>query len=116
MKGSSNIVSSVHCLAQAKAHFESFCREHPGGKGERLFKSYIAKLNWIVSDLTSNYNLPESVREGIKAEWNSDVFSVPAITEKVSLLNPSQRELIELTIDAMLNGEEIQILDTNQTK
>lgn len=112
MKASSNIISAIHCLAQAKEHFESFCREHKGSKGEHLFSSYIKKLNWIYSDLNSNIHLPESVREGIKAEWNSDVFSVPAIAEKVALLNPEQRELIESVVDGMLAGEEINIVDT----
>ena len=37
---------------------------------------------------------------------------MPAINEKVALLSPEQREIIEETIDAMLAGEEVEIIDT----
>lgn len=114
MKGGANIISAVHCLAQAKAHFESFCREHPATKGERLFSGYGKKIEWIYKDIQTIPVLPDTVRQGIKAEWESDVFSVPAIAEKSALLNPEQREMVELMIDAMLAGEEVQIVDTNQ--
>jgi hypothetical protein len=30
------------------------------------------------------------------------------------LLNPEQREIIESTIDAMINGEEVKIVDINE--
>lgn len=116
MKGSSNIISSIHCLSQAKAHFDSFCLEHPGTKGANIFANYSKKIEWIYKDIQTIPLLPESVREGIKAEWNSDTFAVPAIAEKVALLNPEQREMIEATIDAMLSGEEVKIVDINQTQ
>ena len=109
MKGSSNIVSSVHHLKMAYDHLESFCLEHPGTKGSRLFETYKKRLEWIVKDLVTHTELPESVREGIKHEWNSDVFAVPAIAEKSSLLNPEQREFIETVIDGLLNGEKITV-------
>jgi len=32
----------------------------------------------------------------------------------VALLNPDQREIIELTIDAMIGGEEVKIVDINE--
>ena len=49
---------------------------------------------------------------GIKEEWNSDVFCVPAITDKVSVLRPDQREMIEEIIDGMIAGEEVKFIDT----
>ena len=107
MKGSSNIVSSVHNIRQALEHFESFQREYPETKGARLFKGYGSRLEWIVKDLITHPLLTEEVRQGVKEEWESDVFSVPAINEKVALLNPQNRETIEQIVDAMLNGEEI---------
>ena len=112
MKGGSNIISGTHSIKQAFDHFESFQREYPGTKGARLFKGYNEKLEWVFKDLLRHPFLTESVREGIKAEWNSDVFAVPAIIDKVALLTPEQREFIEVTIDAMLEGEEI-IVESN---
>lgn len=111
MKGSSNIISGIHCLAQAFEHFASFRREHPQSAGDKLFKNYNGKLEWIANDLMTHPFLPQAVRDGIKKEWNSDVFAVPAIAERAALLNPEQRELVETVIEAMLNGEEIKVTD-----
>ena len=98
MKGSSNIISGIHCLAQAFEHFDSFRREYPGSAGDRVFKNYNQKLEWIARDLISHPFLSKEVREGVSNEWDSDVFAIPAITEKIALLNPVQREIIEKMI------------------
>lgn len=115
VKGS-NIVSAVHHLKMAKEHFEDFRREFPEAMGSRLFKTYIAKIDWIFKDLLAYPHLTPGIREGFKAEIESDVFAVPAISEKVALLNPQQRDLIEATIDAMLSGVEIKISDIPESK
>jgi hypothetical protein len=110
MKGS-NIVSAIHHLRMAKEFFESFRRDYPSSRGDKLFGSYINKVEFIYKDMISYPHLNDEVRDGIRAEWQSDVFAVPALFEKIPLLNPEQRELIETTIDAMLNGEEIKIVE-----
>lgn len=112
MRGQSNIVGGIHSIKQAHDHFQLFEFEHPNTKGAALFNSYRKKLHWIYRDLISNPALTQEVREGIKQEWESDCFDVPAITEKVELLNPKQRELIESIVDAMIRGEEINVFDT----
>lgn len=55
--------------------------------------------------------MTQEVRDGIKNEIKSDVFAVPAILEKIALLSPDQRDLIESAIDAMLNGIEVKMKD-----
>lgn len=107
LKMGSNIVSAVHNMRIAKEQFADFQREHPASKGAKLFGMYEGKLDWIVKDLITNPFLPEDVILGIKQEWESDVFAIPEINDKVSLLPPDKRELIETLIDAMLAGEEI---------
>lgn len=109
MKGGSDIISAIHCMKQAHEHFQSFAREYPGTKGERLMNNYSGKLEWFAKDLITHPSLPEGVREGIRKEWQSDVFAVPAINEKISLLNPAQREMVEAVIDALLKGEQIEM-------
>lgn len=111
MKGGANIISSIQNIRQAKEHFESFKREHPNTKGATLFGGYSKRLDWIFNDLVSHPLLTDEVRKGVRQEWESDVFSVPAINEKVALLNPEQREAVEAIIDSMLSGEEIVIKD-----
>ena len=110
MRGS-NIVSAIHSLKMAQEFFSDFTREFPDSAGSRLFDKYNKRVDWILNDLITHPCLPEYVREGIKEELKSDVFTVPAIVEKVSLLRPEQRETIETLIDAALNGEEFRIVD-----
>jgi len=111
MKGS-NIISAIHHLRMAEEHYADFIREFPESMGTRLFKSYIAKIKWIYTDIISHPYITQEVRDGIKNEISSDIFAIPAINDKVALLNPEQREMIEDTIDAMLSGENVKIIDT----
>ena len=103
----SNIVSAVHNLRIAKEQFADFQREYPASKGAKIFSMYEGRLDWIVKDLLTNPFLPEDVIQGIRQEWESDVFAIPEIHDKISLLAPDKRELIETLIDALLSGEEI---------
>jgi hypothetical protein len=112
MKGS-NIISAIHHLKLSQEHYEDFVREYPDSAGSRLFKSYVNKIQWISTDILTHPSISEEVKVGIKKELSSDVFAVSAITEKAALLSPSQREMIEDTIDAMLAGEEVKIVDIN---
>jgi hypothetical protein len=114
MKGSGNIVSAIHHLKMASDHFQSFNFEHPGTRGARLFESYRKRIAWIVTDLRTNNDLPDIAREGVKREWDSDVFAVPAIAEKAALLSPGQREFLETMIERLLEGEVFKIIE-NQT-
>jgi len=111
---SANIISAIQNLIMAKEQFEDFCRQFPETKGEKLFKTYSNKISWIFKDIVTHPFLTEEVRAGIKKEINSDVFAVPAILEKVALLTPEQRDMIEATLDAMINGEEVKIVDINE--
>jgi len=106
-----NIIGAIQNLRMAKDQFEDFIRQYPDSAGSKLFKRYIDKISWIFVDIVSIPSITEEVRTGIRKEIVSDVFAVPAILEKVALLSPEQREMIEDTIDAMLAGEEIKILD-----
>lgn len=108
MKGNANIVSGVHNLKQAYDHFGSFERDNPNSIGAKLFRRYNKAIHRIVLDLLSMPYFTDEVRDGIRAEWNSDVFTVPAIAEKSSLLNPQQREMIEEAIDKMLDGKSVR--------
>jgi hypothetical protein len=108
MKGGANIVGGLHSIRQAYEQFESFQREYPNTKGANMFKRYNDKLLWIARDLISHEHFTEEIREGLRTEWNGDVFIVPAIGEKASLLKPEQRESIENVIDKLLEGAEVE--------
>ncbi len=84
----------------AQEQFDDFCRQYPNTKGYHLFKGYSKRIDFIFSD--------------IKKEIASDVFAVPAIIEKVGLITPEQREIIENTLDAMLDGQDVKIIDIEE--
>lgn len=107
MKGADNIIGAVHALKMALDNFQVYGLEHPESRGDKLFKGYNQKIEWIYKDIITNPVLPQKVRDGIKKEWESDVFIVDAIREKITLLNPDQRELVETLIDGMLKGESV---------
>jgi len=114
MNNGANIISAIQNLKMAQEQFDDFCRQYPDSQGSRLFKKYSEKINWIFSDLITNPFVTAEVRIGIKNEIASDVFAVPAIVEKVALLTPDQRDIIESTLDALINGEEVKIIDINE--
>lgn len=113
MRGSSNIVSAIHSTRQAYEHFCSFQREYPNSKGAKLMETFNKKLSFIAREIITHPHIPQEVRDGVKKEWEGDVFSVDAIAEKVALLAEDKRSIVESIVDAMLAGEEIKIVDSN---
>lgn len=108
MRGS-DLVQAIHNLKIAYEHLDSFRRDHKNSRADNLFKTYQSKIEWIVNDFITIPYLPEEVRAGIKKEWQSDIFTIPAILEKISLLNPEQREGVEGVIDCILKGEQLKV-------
>ena len=113
VKSGANIINAIQNLKMAQEQFEDFRRQYPDTKGEKLFKTYSDKINWMFKDIITHPFITEEVRTGIKKEIDSDVFAVPAIVEKVALLTPEQREIIEDVIDAYVSGETVKIVDAN---
>ena len=105
MRGESDFLAGFQHLHRGYDHWQSFVRERPGGVAERLFGNYCRKIEWIAKDLITCPLFPTIVREGLKTEWNSDAFMVDAIIEKVMVLTPGQREVIETVLDRIIAGE-----------
>ena len=111
---SANIIGAIQNLKMAQEQFLDFCRQFPNSQGEKLFKTYVSKIDWVFKDIITHPFLTNEIRVGIKKEIESDVFAVPAILEKIALLKPEQREIIEDIIDAYISGETIKIVDINE--
>lgn len=107
MKGQIALVNALIHLAVADQYFISFANDNPGTKGASLFTGYSNRIKWIHNDLITNPRLPDEVRQGIKREVNGDVLVIPALVEKVALLNEESREALEVLIDGMIKGEKI---------
>ncbi len=107
--GASDLVNAIHSVRQAYEHFGSFQRENPGTIGARLMKQYCAKLEWIYGDIITYPLFPQVIRDGIRAEWESDVFTTLAIQEKIAKLSPKEREVVETIIDCIIAGDDITV-------
>jgi hypothetical protein len=108
----SYLIQGLHALRIAKECFQDVQRESKGGLGEKLCKRYEKQIDAIYLDFISTPQFPKEVRDGVRIEWNSDVFAVGAIAEKLALVPPNDREMIENIIDGILNGEKISIYET----
>ena len=111
VKRGANIINAIQNLKMAQEQFLDFCRQYPNSKGERLFRNCSKKIDNIFSDIITHPFLTQEVRDGIKHELSSDIWAVPACLEKIALLNPEQREIIEAAMDAMLDGEVVKMMD-----
>ena len=116
MQKGANIINAIQNLKMAQEQFDDFCRQYPNTKGYHLFKSYSKRIDFIFTDIITHPYITDEVRDGIRKEIASDVFAVPAIIEKVGLITPEQREIIETTLDAMLSGTEVKLLDIEDNK
>lgn len=104
----SNIISGFHHLKMAKEHFMDFGREVKSEIGVKMANSFVKKIDAIYLAFITIIWFTDKVRDACRKEWNSDVFAVPAIAEKVALLTPEQRDMVETIIDELLKGKEIK--------
>lgn len=109
MKGQIALVNGLMHLRIAQMNFQSFALDHPDTRGARLFNQYNDRINWILNDMVTNPLLPQSVRDGIKSDIQSDVLVIPSIAEKATLLTEENRLAIESLIDCMIAGETITV-------
>lgn len=109
MRGEADFVSGLQHLRRAYDYWSSFKLDNPESRAARIFGQYCNKMEWIVNDLKTYPLFPDIVRQSIGKEWKADQFTSDAIQEKIALLTPDQRTIIEEIIDTVLKGEKLQI-------
>jgi hypothetical protein len=105
-----NIINGITKLKQAKDLLEDAMRT--AGKesvGAKLIGNVVNRIEGAKNVFVTSIWFPDVVREGIRKEWASDSFTVDAITEKIALLSPKQRDTIEAVLDKILAGELLQV-------
>jgi hypothetical protein len=105
----SSVVQGIQHLKQAEEFINDFIRQAPNTRGEVIFSMYSKKIRWILTDILTFPYFTDEVRAGIKAEIESDAFGVEAIHDKIPLLNPEQRAMLEELVGDMLEGKTIEI-------
>jgi hypothetical protein len=88
---------------------QDFIRQAPSTRGAVIFDGYSRKLRWILRDILTFPYFTDEVRLGIKTEIESDAFGVEAIHDKIPLLNPEQRAMLEELVEDMVAGKTIEI-------
>ena len=106
MPNTSSIVSFIHYLKISKEYADNFQRDFP--KSKSLLNDAQNKINYIYNSLLCNPNFPQSVRDGIRGEWEGDVLVFPALMSKLALLKADQLEAIETIVDSLIEGKDIE--------
>lgn len=105
----SSVVSFIHHLKLADEYAKDFVRSAPGTRGAVIFDNYSKRIAWIFRDVVTYPHFGEEVREGMRKEIASDAFSYDSLTEKMALMNPEQREMLEGLLDDILTGKTIEV-------
>ena len=105
----SSVVSFIHHLKLADEYAKDFVRSAPGTRGAVIFDNYSKRINWIFRDVITYPHFGDEVREGMRREIASDAFSYDSLIEKVALLNPEQREMLEGLLTDILKGKTVEI-------
>jgi len=105
----SSVVQGIQHLKQADEFINDFIRQAPNTRGSVIFSMYSKKIRWILTDILTFPYFTDEVRVGIKKEIESDAFGVEAIHDKIPLLSPDQRAMLEELVGDMLDGKTIEI-------
>ena len=105
----SSVVSFIHHLKLADEYAKDFVRSAPETRGAVIFGNYSKRLAWIFRDVVTYPHFGEEVREGMRKEIASDAFSYDSLTEKMALMNPEQREMLEALLDDILTGKTVEV-------
>lgn len=110
MTGSS-IMSAIHHLKIAKEFMDDFVRSHDRfQRGTVKFGEYSRKINWILTDMVTYPHFRQEARDAMVGELKSDPFAFMSIMEKVALLNPDQRLMLEEIAEKVVKGETIKVV------
>lgn len=112
MASDNEILKALHDLWRAKLHLKLFVLSEnvANPKVKVQFKGYINKIEYIVNDIKLHPQCSEEIRQAINEEWNSDILTIDSIQEKVLQLTPNEREIVETILDAVIAGEEINVV------
>lgn len=101
-----SLAKGMHHVNIAKMYFEDL-KLSSQKEVKHIFNQYVQKCDWIVSNLSGRLN--DFNRKNLEEELK-DSISFEAINDKLILLTPEQRELLEKVIDALVDGQKVEIV------
>ena len=102
-----SLAKGLHHINIAKLYFEDV-KFSTSKEIKAVFNQYIQKCDWILANMKDRMN-PES--KAVLEKELEDSLSFDAINDKLIHLDNAQRAFIEELMDAMINGEEIKMID-----
>jgi hypothetical protein len=104
-----SMITAFNKLRETKEYFLDAERECKGGKGSTLAKRYLSKLDWMFKDFITTPGLPPIIINEVKKQWESDLFVIDELYKKINLLPSEKRELFINIVDAINNGQQLEI-------
>ena len=104
-----SLAKGIHHINIAKQYFEDVRLGTSGGI-KAIFNQYIQKCEWIITNVT--HRLKEENKKAIEDELKQSI-TFEAINDKLILLDNEQRDCVESLIDAIINGEKVEIKNKN---
>jgi len=102
-----SLAKGLHHINMAKMYFEDIKIDSMQSV-KALFNQYIQKCDWILTTMKGKLNAENKI--ALENEL-LDSISFEAISDKLIRLDSSQRAFLENIIDAMIKGEQINIID-----
>lgn len=102
-----SLMKGLHHVNIAKQFMEDV-RFNTAGELKMIFNQYIQKCEWIINNVKHRLT-PLQIQE-IEKELSDSIF-FDAINDKLLILSNEQRNIIESTIDAMISGNEVKIIE-----
>ena len=102
-----SLAKGLHNINLAKQYFEDV-RIGTSREIKAIFNNYINKCDWIITDVKARFT--DECREVLKVDL-SDSLVFESITDKLVYINKEQRLFIENLLEAMVNGEEVKMID-----
>ncbi len=104
----SSIISTIQHIRIA-IEFAQDVQRNPNSRAAKSFNIYENRLQWILKDFKTNPLFPSEVREGISQEYQSDIFALEGLKEKIPLIPAQHRSDLEDVVEAILQGKTIKI-------
>jgi len=100
-----SLAKGLHHINIAKQYFEDV-RMGTFGDVKAIFNQYILKCEWVINNVT--HRLKDENKKAIEKELKESM-TFEAINDKLILLDNKQRDYVEKLIEAIINGDKINV-------
>jgi len=104
-----NLAKALHFANVSRQYFD-LLKIGSSGETKNLFNQSIMRLDWVYHNIYDR--LSANSRENLKKEM-ADSLVFDEILNKLILLEPNQREIIETIITQLSKGETIEFVQKN---